>query len=153
MGLTPSAFVACPPPAGVRFRPAGAAELDTYVALDAAAFGSTIEPLRSWIAGSFDVPGWTHWLAELDGEPMGIVRAQRTDLEGGPCGSITGVGVLERYRRRGIGGALTSHACAALFDGGATLIQLNPDSDGAASVYARIGFQEVLGLNIFAMTR
>jgi ribosomal protein S18 acetylase RimI-like enzyme len=152
MGLEPAAFAPSAPPNGVRLRGAEPHELDAYAALDAQVFESPIEPLRSWIAGSFDVPGCTHWLAEIHGRPIGILRAQRTDLDGGPCGTITGVGVVDGYRRRGIGVALTSHACAALFDAGVTLVHINPDTDAAASVYSRVGFREVPGLNVYAMS-
>lgn len=151
MGLTPASCSSFEPPAGVCFREAKPSDLDAYAALDARVFGSPIEPLRSWIGGSFGTPGWTHWLAEVEGGPIGMLRAQRTDLDGGPCGTITGVGVAESHRRRGIGAALTSRACAVLFDSGATLVHLNPDTDAAASVYARIGFQEVPGWKVFAM--
>jgi ribosomal protein S18 acetylase RimI-like enzyme len=152
MGLMDGDFTHVAVPSDVRLREAEAADLEAYCALDAHVFGGDRVVLRQWIAPAFGVPGWTHWLAEHDQRPVGVLTVQRTDLDAGPCGTITGVGVAEPFRRRGIGAALTSHACARLFDSGATLVHLNPNTDDAARVYTRLGFREVPGLKIYAMS-
>ncbi|MGH6623605.1 MAG: GNAT family N-acetyltransferase, partial [Burkholderiaceae bacterium] len=59
------------------------------------------------------------------------------------------VGVLERARRRGVGSALTSWLLERAFADGATLAHLNPDSDAAARLYARLGFVETAGLDVY----
>jgi ribosomal protein S18 acetylase RimI-like enzyme len=62
---------------------------------------------------------------------------------------IFGVGVLEHARRRGVGGALTTWLLERTFAGGATFAHLNPDTDAAARLYARLGFIETIGLDVY----
>jgi GNAT superfamily N-acetyltransferase len=76
-------------------------------------------------------------LARADGMPAGA--ASRTAIAEG-VSEIGGVGVLERFRRRGIAAALTAAAAAEAFAGGAQLCFLTPGDDGAERVYARAGF-------------
>jgi ribosomal protein S18 acetylase RimI-like enzyme len=76
-------------------------------------------------------------LARADGVPAGA--ASRTAIAEG-VSEIGGVGVLERFRRRGIAAALTAAAAAAAFADGAQLCFLTPGDDGAERVYARAGF-------------
>ena len=149
MGLEMAAFTPAPPPADVRLRLAFGADLDALVTLDLAVFGGSPELNRQWLAPPLGARGFTHWIAEHDARPVGMTIANRTDSEAGPAGSITGVGVMAAHRGRGIGAALTSSACAALFESGAQLIQLSPNTETAASVYRRLGFQEVPGLTIY----
>ena len=54
---------------------------------------------------------------------------------------IAGIGVREKFRRRGIAGALTAFLARAAFARGATLAWLTPGSDGAERVYERAGFR------------
>jgi len=53
---------------------------------------------------------------------------------------IAGIGVRERFRRRGVAGAVTSFLTQMAFAHGATLAWLTPGSDGAERVYERAGF-------------
>jgi ribosomal protein S18 acetylase RimI-like enzyme len=76
-------------------------------------------------------------LARADGVPAGA--ASRTAVAEG-VSEIGGVGVLERFRRRGIAAALTAAAAAEAFADGAQLCFLTPGDDGAERVYARAGF-------------
>ena len=76
-------------------------------------------------------------LARADGVPAGA--ASRTAVAEG-VSEIGGVGVLERFRRRGIAAALTAAAAAEAFSDGAQLCFLTPGDDGAERVYARAGF-------------
>ncbi|MFN2459515.1 MAG: GNAT family N-acetyltransferase [Candidatus Velthaea sp.] len=55
---------------------------------------------------------------------------------------IGGIGVLEGYRRRGYGGALTAALAARGFGGDLRMIHLTAGSRAAASVYANVGFRE-----------
>ena len=154
MGLEPRTFS---PPAAAQtelpLRRASPADLEALVALDLAVFGGSPDMARQWLAPPLGAPGFTHWIAERDGQPVGMAIANRTESDAGPAGSITGVGVLDTFRRRGIGAAVTARACASLFELGATLIQLSPNTELAARVYQRIGFQEVPGLTIYRVRR
>jgi ribosomal protein S18 acetylase RimI-like enzyme len=76
-------------------------------------------------------------LARADGVPAGA--ASRSALAEG-VSEIGGVGVLERFRRRGIASALTAAAAAEAFAEGAQLCFLTPGDEGAERVYARAGF-------------
>jgi len=75
--------------------------------------------------------------ARADGVPAGA--ASRTAIAEG-VSEIGGVGVLERFRRRGIAAALTAAVAAEAFADGAQLCFLTPGDDGAERVYARAGF-------------
>lgn len=55
---------------------------------------------------------------------------------------IAGIGVLERYRRRGIAGAITAGLARAAHAAGTTTVWLTPGDDGAHRVYARAGFTD-----------
>jgi GNAT superfamily N-acetyltransferase len=76
-------------------------------------------------------------LARADGVPAGA--ASRSAIAEG-VSEIGGVGVLERFRRRGIAAALTAAAAAEAFAEGAQLCFLTPGDEGAERVYARAGF-------------
>jgi GNAT superfamily N-acetyltransferase len=76
-------------------------------------------------------------LARAEGVPAGA--ASRTAIAEG-VSEIGGVGVLERFRRRGIAAALTAAAAAEAFADGAQLCFLTPGDEGAERVYARAGF-------------
>jgi ribosomal protein S18 acetylase RimI-like enzyme len=125
------------------------ADIALLARLDAAAFGGDDGLTERWIGAVVGVAGFSHWIAEAEAQPVGLITASRTDFDAGPCGTITGVGVVPSFRQRGIASALTSHACTVLFESGATLVQLTPNAEPAARVYARLGFREVPGLNIY----
>ena len=76
-------------------------------------------------------------LARADGEPVGA--AFHSSLADG-VSELGGIGVRERFRRRGIAGALTGAAAAAAVAAGAQLCFLTPGDEGAERVYARAGF-------------
>jgi GNAT superfamily N-acetyltransferase len=76
-------------------------------------------------------------LARADGEPAGA--AFHSAIADG-VSELGGIGVRERFRRRGIAAALTGAAAAAAVAAGAQLCFLTPGDDGAERVYARAGF-------------
>jgi predicted N-acetyltransferase YhbS len=76
-------------------------------------------------------------LARADGEPAGA--AFHSAITDG-VSELGGIGVRERFRRRGIAAALTGAAAAAAVAAGAQLCFLTPGDDGAERVYARAGF-------------
>jgi GNAT superfamily N-acetyltransferase len=77
-------------------------------------------------------------LGLLDGEPVAVAAAT-PPLDG--LSEVAGVAVLDRARRRGLGGAMTAAAALAAADNGAELVFLAPGSDDARSVYERVGFR------------
>jgi GNAT superfamily N-acetyltransferase len=96
------------------------------------AFGED-PPDEAEVAG-YDGHGF---LARLGGVPAG--SASRSPIADA-VSELAGIGVLERFRRRGIAAALTAAAAADAFAAGATLCFLTPGDDGAERIYARAGF-------------
>ena len=76
-------------------------------------------------------------LARAGGEPAGA--AFHSSIADG-VSELGGIGVRERFRRRGIAAALTGASAAAAVAAGAQLCFLTPGDDGAERVYARAGF-------------
>jgi GNAT superfamily N-acetyltransferase len=76
-------------------------------------------------------------LARVDGEPagggMGLVVAEGTT-------ELVGIAVAERFRRRGLAGAITAELARQAFEAGAVSAFLTPGDEGAQRVYARAGF-------------
>jgi len=149
MALAPAAFRPGATSSGVRIAVAQPADAGAVAGIDATAFGDPVDRIRPWVEPHLGAAGFTVALAALDGEPVGIATAIGTDGRAGPCVGIFGVGVSERARRRGIGGALTSWLLERAFADGATLAHLNPNDDAAARLYARLGFVESAGLDVY----
>jgi GNAT superfamily N-acetyltransferase len=57
--------------------------------------------------------------------------------------------VLPHARRRGVASAVTEWLLDRGAAAGAQLAHLHPDTDEAARIYARLGFVEVDGLDIY----
>ena len=149
MALRPDGLRAAKVPSAIEIGVATVADVDAVAQVDARAFGDPVEQIRPWVAPHLGAPGFTVALARLDDEPVGVATAILTDDRAGLCVGIFGVGVLERTRRRGIASALTSWLLERAFAQGATLAHLNPDGDGAACLYARLGFVETAGLHVY----
>ena len=130
------------PPADVHI----ADDLDAVVAIDAAAFEVSA---REWLAPQFGAPGYETALAYLDDRPVATGYSILSHGQAGPALYVAGVAVLPEARGRGIGAAVTSWLIARGFERGATLAHLHPDNDAAARLYARLGFVEVPGFNVF----
>lgn len=117
----------CPP--GVRIRRAGPADLDVVVRMGMevirfdAHFGGVIdrpgaaEALRTEVAGPLDEhEPWT-WLAERDGDPVGLLVAERPEVAGwiatqtcrSPAAYLLVLFVAPAERGAGVGAALTGH--------------------------------------------
>lgn len=77
-------------------------------------------------------------------DPVGVATVARMDDVAG----IYGVAVRERWRRRGIGAALTAQVMAAAAEDGCDLLYLNP-SDAGHGVYASLGFRDAAPLHIW----
>jgi GNAT superfamily N-acetyltransferase len=149
MALRPDRLASVKPPPGTDITVATPADLDAVVRVDAAAFGGAVEHTRAWAGPHLDAPGFTVALAGREGEAVGVATAIVTDDRAGRCVGLFGVGVLGHARNRGVGGALTAWLLERAFADGATLAHLNPDTDAAARLYARLGFVETTGLDVF----
>ena len=111
---------------------AGADDVRSMMEVQAAAFGEgppSEQAVRAY--------GGRGVLARAAGVPAGAASHSAV-AEG--ASEIGGVGVLERFRRRGIAAALTAAAAAEAFAEGADLCFLTPGDEGAERVYARAGF-------------
>jgi GNAT superfamily N-acetyltransferase len=149
MGLTPDEFVPAPVVAGLMVREATASDIDVVAHLDAAAFGGESSVDRPWLEPHLHADRATVALALLDGEPAGTAYALRSDGLAGPAVYLAGVGVLDAARGRGVAAAVSGWLLERGFATGAELAHLHPDSDLAARVYARLGFVEVPGFNVY----
>ena len=136
--------------AGVEVDLAAPADVETVAAIDAAAFGDPVEQTRAWVEPHLGAPRIAVALARLHGEPVGVATAIVTDDQAGLCAGIFGVAVLQHARRQGIGTTLTSWLLTLAFDQGVALAHLNPDSETAARLYARLGFRETRGLDVYS---
>lgn len=149
MGLSPPSFMSAPPPSDVVLRAAGSADVDAVVSVDAVAFEESEEVERPWVAPLLSQPGVTVCLAEVAGRPVGVGHCVVSDGDAGPAAYIAGIGVLPAARGRGVGAAVSSWLVARGWADGARLAHLHPDTDDAARIYARLGFEEVDGMDIY----
>jgi GNAT superfamily N-acetyltransferase len=147
MALPAREFAPAPGVPGLVLRPAGPADLETAVALDAEAFGESAGP--AWFTPLLASTRVAVALALLGGEPVGTAYTLRSDGLAGPCVYLAGVGVAAAARRRGIGAAISAWLLERAFAAGAGLAHLHADTDEAARVYARLRFIETPGLEAF----
>jgi len=127
------------PPEGVEIRRVRTEEdLREAVIVNVEAFGMLPEVAERYLAPTIlSVRQTRVYVAELDGRPAACAS---TDLHKGAVG-VFGVGVLERFRRRGIGTAITAFAVRDL-RGKADLAWLHPSETGRP-MYERMGFRPV----------
>lgn len=151
MGLEPQGFR---PVAGLAPRweltAAGPGDADEVLAVDTVAFEAPDEVERPWVEPTLSQPGVTVALVRApDGRPAAAGSALVTDGDAGPAVYVAGIGVLPEFRRQGLGAAVSAWLVQRGFDAGARLAHLHPDTDEAARIYARLGFVEVPGLDIY----
>jgi ribosomal protein S18 acetylase RimI-like enzyme len=101
-----------------------------------------------WVGGvyrqeGFDDP-WRHYLARLDGEPVGTATVFLTPGVAG----IYFVMTVPEARRQGIGAAITQYAVRAAAD--AAQYAVLESSAAGQSVYQRLGFREVGEIALYA---
>ena len=149
MGLTADGFAPAQPVAGLAVRAATASDMEAVVRVDCAAFGGESSVDRPWLEPHLQADAVTVALALLEGEPVGTAYTLRSDGRAGPALYLAGVGVLEQARRRGVAVAMSSWLLEQGLAAGAELAHLHPDSDSAAGIYARLGFTEVDGFDIY----
>ncbi|MGZ4602364.1 MAG: GNAT family N-acetyltransferase [Kineosporiaceae bacterium] len=149
MGLAVGALRPPGPTPGLTIELAGPRDLDDVLRVDAEAFETSVDEERLWIEPHLGAPGVTTALARIDGEPVGTAYTVLTAGRAGPAAVLSGVGVVTGARRRGVGAAVSSWLLDRAFEAGAGIAHLNPDTEAAARVYARLGFVEVDGFDIF----
>jgi len=149
MAVLPAQFTSARIPADVEMIAPAVGDADLVARIDAAAFEEPVEHSRPWIAPHFGAAGFSVAVARLNGEAVATATAVHTNDRAGRCVCIFGVGVLEHARGRGIGAAITSWLVERAFDDGATLAHLNPNTEAAARIYARLGFVETSGFDIY----
>jgi GNAT superfamily N-acetyltransferase len=149
MALDARDFAPAPRATGVAVEPAGRAALGAIRDIDATVFGEDPAVERAWLEPHLGAPEIDVALATLDGEPAGTGYAIRTDDRAGPCLYLAGVAVRPAARRRGVGAALSSWLLERGLNGGAELAHLHADTPAAARVYARLGFADTEGLDVY----
>jgi len=148
MGLTPSEFRAAAPVDGLAIRVATPADLPAVLTVDAVAFEESTDLERPWLELLLAHPAVTVALAQQGGEPVATGHVTLSPGRAGPAAYVGGP-MLPAARRRGVGAALSSWLVGRGRDAGAALWHLHPDHDVAASIYRRLGFVEVDGLDIY----
>lgn len=114
-------------------------------------FGYEPQPFDLWYRGVTDYLETTPdlwFLAESDGRPAGMCLCATTQHDDPLAGNgyIFSLGVLRRYRGRGLGLALLRHGIGALWDRGKRRVTLHVDSEsltGATRLYERAGMSVV----------
>lgn len=143
---------------GVKVRTSEGADADLRIAhaLDEEAFAehymhvpSTLEQARErfFQHGA----GWSSlWLAELDGEPVGLLVGTRQFVEDERCGYVARLGVRPAGRGRGVGRALLRTYFAAQQAEGRSGVLLHVDVanvTNALAVYESVGMRPVLEID------
>ena len=148
MGLEPSAFG---PESmdGLDVRVAGPGDLHDVLAVDSVAFDSDVETQRPWMEPHLAAEQVETALATLSGRAVGTAYCVRSNGRAGPAAYLAGVGVMPEARGKGVGGAMSSWLIARALAAGVQLVHLDPDDDHAAALYARLGFVEVPGLDVY----
>jgi GNAT superfamily N-acetyltransferase len=149
MAMERAAFRPAPAVPGLAVRRVGPEDLATVLHIDSTAFGLNLDDNTRWLAPLLSAERATCALATLDGDPAGTAYTLRSDGRAGPSVYLAGVAVLPAARRRGVGAALSSWLLERGFAAGAELAHLNPDNDAAARIYARLGFIETPGLDVY----
>lgn len=102
------------------------------------------EPFDEWLERNLRTQGELIWfLAEIDGAVVGALTAS---IEDGKA-HVDQLGVVREARRRGVGEQLLREAFATFADRGASIVELDVDSEnrtGATALYERVGMKLAL---------
>jgi ribosomal protein S18 acetylase RimI-like enzyme len=149
MAVKAAAFSKAAVPSGCVLHQAGRGDIEVVAAIDAGAFGSGVAEGRSWLEPLCVSDGARVAIGELDGLPVATGYALRCDGDAGLSVYLGGIAVLPATRQRGVAAALSSWLLAPGFEAGARFAHLQTDSNGAARVYERLGFEEFSGIDIY----
>jgi ribosomal protein S18 acetylase RimI-like enzyme len=154
MGLTARQHRRPPAVDGLVVRRATPDDLDAVLSVDAEAFEENPAVERPWLEIQLGARSTTVVaLGELAGEPVATGYAVSTNGDAGRCLYVAGIAVRAAARRRGVGAALSSWLLSNASDPAWDLAHLHPDDDGAARLYARLGFIEVPGFVVYVDNR
>jgi GNAT superfamily N-acetyltransferase len=122
------------------------AQLGDFAVVASEAFGAPLEAASTLSpASTLDDERCSWFLGYLDDEPAACGQLFRTaDVAG-----VYSIGVRERFRRRGLGAAITAAVLAAGRDSGCSIGVLQASPMGAP-VYDRMGFETVTQYHRFA---
>jgi len=135
--------------AGLDAARAGQDELESVVAVDAAAFGVDPEVDRLWVEPHLGAAEVETAIAAIDGQAVATAYTVRTDARAGPALYVGGVAVAAQARRRGVAAAMTSWLLRRGLAGGAELAHLHADSEASRGVFRRLGFEEAGELDVY----
>jgi ribosomal protein S18 acetylase RimI-like enzyme len=123
----------------LRMRPAIDEDRDLLTRLLAAAFSESIEVCSALVATGLAERTRRFHVAELSGEPIGMLRAGEWD----GFGDITAFGVLPEHQRQGYGRQMLLDTVALLTADGLDRIRLEVETDnsGALGLYESCGFR------------
>jgi len=124
----------------LRLRPAAASDSEALVTVLAGAFADPDKEVRRGaVAAGLQERTRRFYLAELEGEPIGVLRAG----EWGGNGDITAFGVLPAHQRRGYGRQILLDAVDLLLAEGwpQIFIEVATDNPGALGLYESCGFR------------
>jgi GNAT superfamily N-acetyltransferase len=130
----------------IQIQRARVADLDAYVATDAAIFDDDPVLTGHWVAPVLGAPRFAHWLARADGVPVGVVCSVRSDERAGPAAMLTGLGVLPAWRRHGLEEQLVRAVLRSAFADGAPLVHAYATGVTEAEFLQANGFIEVPAL-------
>ncbi len=116
----------------------------------------TAESWRAWVHGPHEAPQWSLVALDGAGEVAGYLMSQRhsADLQGFASGFTAALGVVPRWRRRGLGSALLVRALALYLDGGMAYATLDVDAENpsrAHDVYERLGYRPTHGWVLYSV--
>ena len=149
MAVEAESFVPAQVPLGLVLRKAEANDVGVVALVDADAFGTDSEASRAWMEPHFGFDEAVVALGELDGVAVATGYTLLCDGDAGQTLYLGGIAVLPAARRRGIAAALSSWLLWRGFEAGARLAHLQADSEAAGRVYARLGFEECDGIDIY----
>ncbi len=127
------------PRADSRIVTADATDWAEYTATLSDGFEAPPSAFGSLMAGGvLDVPEFTGYLARLDGQPAATGLGSRI----GQSLGVFNIAVVPRFRRAGLGRAVTERVVLDGFEAGATIAYLQASDDGRP-LYESMGFRHV----------
>jgi len=119
--------------------------------VDAAVFDLDVELSRAWIGPQLASARHHVVLATLDGGPAGLGVGARSFDRAGPTLGLSGIGVLDHARGRGVEAALVTELAVRGLSAGARLVHTTLGDDEDAERHAALGFTEVEGLDVYVV--